>query len=132
MYRSSRQEVFCKKGVLRNFSRFTENNLCQSLFFKKEILAHVFSFEFCEISKNTYSYRRPPVAAYSFCNIHRETAVLESLFNKDAGLKTCNFIKKKLLHMFSCKHCKISKNNYLFWRTLENDCSAMLIIVPAY
>ena len=40
-----------------------ENNLCQSLFFKKEILAHVFSFEFCEISKNTYSYRRPPVAA---------------------------------------------------------------------
>ena len=31
--------------------------------FKKETLAQVFSFEFCEISKNTISYRRPPVAA---------------------------------------------------------------------
>ena len=30
---------------------------------KKETLAHVFSCEFCEISKNTFSYRTPPVAA---------------------------------------------------------------------
>ena len=33
-------------------------------------------------------------------NIHRKTPVLESLFNKAAGLKVCNFIKKKLQHMF--------------------------------
>ena len=26
-------------------------------------VAHVFSCEFCEISKNTFSYRTPPVAA---------------------------------------------------------------------
>ena len=32
-------------------------------FLKKEALAQVFSFEFCEISKNTFSYRTPPVAA---------------------------------------------------------------------
>ena len=32
-------------------------------FIKKESLARVFSFEFCEISKNTFSYRTPPVAA---------------------------------------------------------------------
>ena len=31
-------------------------------FIKKEALAHVFSCEFCEISKNTFSYRTPPVA----------------------------------------------------------------------
>ena len=27
--------VFCKKGVLRNFAKFTGKNLCQSLFFNK-------------------------------------------------------------------------------------------------
>ena len=31
--RSSRPKVFCKKGVLRNFTKFTGKHLCQSLFF---------------------------------------------------------------------------------------------------
>ena len=31
--RSSRQEVFCKKGVLTNFTKLTGKQLCQSLFF---------------------------------------------------------------------------------------------------
>ena len=35
MYRSSRPEVFCKKGVLRNFAKFTGKHLFQSLFFNK-------------------------------------------------------------------------------------------------
>ena len=34
-YRSSRLEVFCKKGVLRNFTKFTGKCLCQSLIFNK-------------------------------------------------------------------------------------------------
>ena len=33
--RSSRPKVFCKKGVLRNFTKFTGKHLCQSLFFNK-------------------------------------------------------------------------------------------------
>ena len=33
--RSSRPEVFCKKGVLRNFAKFTGKHLCQSLFYNK-------------------------------------------------------------------------------------------------
>ena len=28
-------EVFCEKSVLRNFAKFTEKHLCQSLFFNK-------------------------------------------------------------------------------------------------
>ena len=74
MVRSSLPEVFCKKGVLRNFAKFTGKHLCQSLFFnkvaggacnfiKKETLTQVFSGEFCEISKNTFSQRTPLVAA---------------------------------------------------------------------
>ena len=34
-----------------------------SNFIKKETLAQVFSCEFCKISKNTFSYRTPLVAA---------------------------------------------------------------------
>ena len=62
--RSSRPDVFCKKGILRNFAKFTGKHLCQNLFFiKKESLAQEFSCEFCEISKNTYFYRTSLVAA---------------------------------------------------------------------
>ena len=32
---SSRQEVFCEKDVLRNFTKFTGKHLCQCLFFNK-------------------------------------------------------------------------------------------------
>ena len=54
--RSSRPEVFCKKGVFSNFAKITEKDLCQSLFFNKVAsLRVVFSCEFCEISKNTFS-----------------------------------------------------------------------------
>ena len=31
-YGSSRPEVFCKKGVLENFAKFTRKQMCQSLF----------------------------------------------------------------------------------------------------
>ena len=33
--RSSRPDMFCKKGVLKNFAKFTAIHLCQSLFFNK-------------------------------------------------------------------------------------------------
>ena len=34
-FRSTCPKVFCKKGVLRNFTKFTGKHWCQSLFFKK-------------------------------------------------------------------------------------------------
>ena len=34
-YRSSLTEVFCKKGALGNFAKFTGKHLCHSLFFNK-------------------------------------------------------------------------------------------------
>ena len=34
-YRSSRPDVLCKKGVLRNFGKSTGKHLCQSLYFNK-------------------------------------------------------------------------------------------------
>ena len=44
-------ELLCKKGVLRNFAKFTGKHLCQRPVFT---LAQVFSCEFCKISKNTF------------------------------------------------------------------------------
>ena len=34
-FRSSSSEVFCEKGVLKNFEKLTGKHLCQSLFFNK-------------------------------------------------------------------------------------------------
>ena len=43
-----------KKGVLRNLTKFTGKHLPEACnFIKKETLAQVFSYEFCEIFKNT-------------------------------------------------------------------------------
>ena len=52
-----------KKGVLRNFEKFTGKHLRQSFFYNKETLAEVFSCEFCEISKNTFSTEHLRMAA---------------------------------------------------------------------
>ena len=34
---SSRPELFCKKGVLNNFTKFTGKHLYRSLFFNKDV-----------------------------------------------------------------------------------------------
>ena len=73
IFRSSRPDVFCKKGVLRNLAKFIGKHLCQGLFFnkaaglspEKEALAQVFSCEFCKISKNTHLFHRTPLVAAS-------------------------------------------------------------------
>ena len=56
MWRSSRPDVLCEKGVLRNFAKFTGNSCARVSFLiklqaacnfiKKDTLAQVFSFEF--------------------------------------------------------------------------------------
>ena len=72
--RSSCPEMFHKKGVLE-ISQNSQENTCAGvsfltkwqasacIFIKKETLAQVFSCKFCEIFKNIFFYRTPPVAA---------------------------------------------------------------------
>ena len=57
-----------KKVFLESSQNSQENNcaqvsFCRCNFIKKEALAQEFSCEFCEISKNTFSYRTVPVTA---------------------------------------------------------------------
>ena len=48
IYRSSRPEEFSKKGVVKNFTKFTGEHQCWSQ------SAQVFSCEFCKIFNNTF------------------------------------------------------------------------------
>ena len=75
--RSSCPEVFCKKGIFRNFAKFTRKHLCQSLssnrvagwglqLYKKETLTQMFFCEFCEIFKTTFFYKIPQLAVSDF------------------------------------------------------------------
>ena len=55
-------EVLYENGALENFAEFTGKHLCRSLFYnascnfiKKDTPAKVFSREFCEIFKNTFT-----------------------------------------------------------------------------
>ena len=69
--------MFYKNSALGSFAKFTGKHLCQSLFLikleasacnfiKKETLAQVLSCEFCQISKNNFSYRTHPGNCFCF------------------------------------------------------------------
>ena len=94
---------FVKKGILRNFAKFTKKHLClrpapvpeACNLIKKEPLAKVFSCEFWEISQNTF-----------FAEHHRTTAsggtkgqVL--LFIQDV-FKNTWLVKKKMTEISLC------------------------------
>ena len=62
---------------------------------------------------------QPPEVFYQkscslkFRKFNGKAPVLESLFDKIAGLRTCNFSKNRLQHrFFSCEICEIFKNPY--------------------
>ena len=54
--RSSRPEVFYKRGALKNFAKFTVKHLCQSLFFNK-----VAGLRSATLLKKSLWHRRFPV-----------------------------------------------------------------------
>ena len=92
------QRCSVTKGVLRNFTKFTEKHLHQCLFFhkvaskfkgkceackfiEKETLAQMLSCEFYEISKNTFPYRKHLVAASAKAFNKSVNYVMFSLFS---------------------------------------------------
>ena len=131
--RSIRPDVFCKVGVLRNFSKFTGKHLCQSLFFnkvaglrpkacnfiKRETLAQVLSCELWEICKNIFFYRTPPVAVsvrtryfnftkqikdfFFFCNVSSNYSNEKKIVSEQQIIKT--FEKLPMIDEFKC-FCK--------------------------
>ena len=54
-YRSSFPEVFCKKGILRNFAKVTEKHLCRSAILLKKWLWHrYFPVNFAKFLRTTF------------------------------------------------------------------------------
>ena len=89
--RSSRPDAFCEKVFLEISQNLQENTCARVSFliklqsppatlFKKKTLAQVFSREFCEISKNTFFYRTPLVAASVVSNFNPSQKQLLQVF----------------------------------------------------
>ena len=65
-FRRSQQDLFCKKDISKNFTKFIEKDMCQSLLNKVRSLSlqiylkmvKMFCCEFCEIVKNTFFTER--------------------------------------------------------------------------
>ena len=59
--------MFCKKGVLKNFTKIQmKTTMAES---PTQILAQVFFCEFCEIFKNIFFHKIPPVAVSEINNL---------------------------------------------------------------
>ena len=86
-----------------------------------ETLAHVFSCEFCDISKNTFFYRTPPVAA-SVRSLHKKWSfplqISSTNVTKSAG-KTMSLLMWKWMDLSS-------KKNYL---SICWDCFSLLNLI---
>ena len=91
--RTSHRRCSIKKGVLKNFKEDIGRHLCQNLIFnkvaglrmatlRKETLAHVFSFEFCEIFKSTFFTEHLWVTASGYDEALLENVPDEEIFRK--------------------------------------------------
>ena len=79
------------------FRRILPGGACN--FIKKETLAQVFSSEFCEISKNTFFYKTPLVAAF----------LLQKQFLECVPQKNCSNIFEKFLENHLQRHVSFVK-----------------------
>ena len=89
--RSNRQEVFCKKAVLKNFAKFTWKHLCWSLFFRVLLTLQKQLFPFFL----SVMFLLPRFIDKLF--VLRITGLFENSFPGGGRVKLfCNFIKKDM------------------------------------
>ena len=123
---SSRPEVFCRKGVLRNFAKVTGKNLCQSLFFK------VLYCKFCEISKNTFLTEH--LCATDFISWFNETNTLSFLIQSsvyffwDFEISTCTACSKQSAILFDLLDACYRECNVV-WRKHHVNISRILTVI---
>ena len=117
-FRSSRPKVFCKKGVLRNFAKFTGKHLCQRLFFNK-----VAGLSPATLLKRSHWHRCFPVTFEKFLRTpfftkHLRWLLLgfgtlsgrrsypELFYKKDVFANCICTIKEALTQEISCEFCQ--------------------------
>ena len=99
--------MFYKKGVLRNFAKFTGKYLCRSPFFNK-----VTCLRPATLLKKRFWHRCFPV--WLLLEIHFVPKTLVSkIWLVSCSLEACNSIKKEfVVQVFSCEFCKTFKQTY--------------------
>ena len=92
----------------------------RGVLYKKSTLAQVFSCEFCEISRNTFSYRAPPVAASVYL---RKRNIVSLIYCNKLILKVTKITKIKNSR---CRRSikKVVLNN--FTKFTGNTCQSIL------
>ena len=111
--RSSRSDVFCKKGVLRSFSKFKGKHLCQRLFLNKVrglgSGTGVFLWILQNVSGHLFFNRTPPMIASKpstlvFIEIYGDfTDLLKILFSRD----TSQWLLPNWEFFFSCIYMEV-------------------------
>ena len=129
--RSSRPDVFYKKGALRNFAKFAGKYLCQSLFFnkvadlkacnfiKKENLAQVFS---CEFSK---FLRTPFLTEHLWWLLLKLTSWEAVCYIKLTALVTTHAVKQCITLSFWCPNDYTKTTIYCYYILGSNIYPAM-------
>ena len=142
--------MFYRKGVFRNFAKFSGKHLCKNLFinkvaglslsmqlyWKKRFLHRCFPVNFVKFLRTSFLTEHlwwlflvlQHRCSYKFLDIHKKILVLRSLFNTVRDLKACNFNKKETsTQAFSREYHNIFKNGFFmehsggcFWIRLKN------------
>ena len=108
-----------RKGVLRNFTKFTGKHMCQSLFFnsfiKKETLARIFSCEFCKTSKNTFfiEHLRATASEVTLLSVYISWKKLRSHFFKASS--------EEVIAMYSSDKMKAKCMTEYVWKSFFRE-----------
>ena len=101
-------------SVKKEFLKISQNSQTCN-FITKETLAQVFSSEFCEISKNTFSYRTPLVAVSEANNFNKYFSTITLDIHS-----SIRYIKRLLLSNIDKIPEKIMYNRlYIFLEIIE-------------
>ena len=120
-YGSSHKKCSVKKGVLKNFAKFSGQHLCQSLFFhkvsgpstflQKETLAKVFSCEFFEIFKNTFFTEHLRWLLLKLVIAQYLRVIVTNIFRRNCWQMFLQlYWKDGPTQAFSCEYYEIFKN----------------------
>ena len=93
-FRNSLQQLFFRRGVLKNFAIFTGKNFCL-------ILQHMcFPMNIAKFLRTAFFYRTPLVAAYNICVKIRNFSLTSQFLH----------LQRVIWRRFSGNYCKIYRN----------------------
>ena len=120
-YRSSRPDVFCKKGILRNFGKFTGKHKCQSLYLNK-VAGQACNFIKIETLTQVFPVNFPKFLRTPFLREHLRWLLLV-LTNFGTTMLHENKIRKnKPRKLFAEPKARISKPKFgkFLWSILQH------------